>query len=351
MRSPQTLAVRPARGAAAGFAAPVLALLALGCASARPVDVDAARNMGGVAIPTDASKAGVEPRLEAAFDAVLAALESGDTQLARRLLGIILARNPKGESLALAERLARVVDGRAVMDACRFALAIDRDPKRPDHSRLRVTVETQLSSPARLDLAPLVVTRTVATLDRLGSERWRTDTFLWELGGALELPERGRTERHVVQIAPLPRGEHLAVREQWSVAARSGFVVFQDRRLPARAFTLEAPSKEWLAGFLDRGPLEPDLFAAFLDDPRTERMGDEQFTACLLERVLRVPLDRRGELLDHMAARAPDLDDRELARLYPALRWLAASSDERDLEQWRRVLAAQIGAGVIEADN
>gem|GEM_PF-6946098 len=306
--------------------------------------MDPERNLAGAPVGPEGSTPEDAARFEAALQAVLAALESDDTEVARLMLRRILAQRPTGDALALAERLVQVVDGRAVMDAVRFELVVDQDPARRHRSRLRLVIETDLRAPARLELAPLVVTRTLSTLDPLGAERWRTDTFLWEPGATLELPAAGATREHVVHTAELPRGELLAVRERWSVAGRSGFVHFEGARLPARAFELEARDKEWLASFLDRGPLDPSVFAAFVDDPANATLDDATYTARLLERTLRVPLDRRSELLDLVAERAPRLDDRQLARLFPALRWLAASTDERDLDQWRLVLATQLGA-------
>ncbi|WP_145187384.1 hypothetical protein [Planctomycetes bacterium Pla163] len=284
----------------------------------------------------------IDPNFEAAFESLMAALAADDTEVARRLVTNILARQPTGDTLDLALRYAAVLDGRAVMEACTFELEVGIDPDDTTASQLRLVVTTVLRAPARLELPPISITRTLSTLDPVGAERTRTDTLLWKGGSDLELPVEGDRRAYVVHSGSLPRGELLAVRERWSLQARSGWVHFEDQRLPARGFQVEAAEKEWLASFLDRGPLEPGELAAFLDDPTSDDLGDFDYTARLLERTLRVPLDRRDELLTILADRAGDLDDRQLARLFPALRWLATSSDRRGLEEWRALLARRL---------
>jgi hypothetical protein len=287
----------------------------------------------------NASASSIDPNFESAFQSLIAALAADDTEVARRLLTNILARQPTGDTLELALRYASVLDGRAVMEACSFELEVGIDPQNATASQLRLVVTTTLRAPAQLELPPISVTRTLSTLDPVGAERTRTDTLLWEAGAELELPVEGERRAFVVHSGSLPRGELLAVRERWSLQARSGWVHFEGQRLPARGFQVAAAEKEWLASFLDRGVLEPSELANFLDDPTSDDLGDFDYTARLLERTLRVPLDRRAELLTIFADRAGDLDDRRLARLFPALRWLATSSDRRGLDEWRALLA------------
>lgn len=284
----------------------------------------------------------IDPNFEAAFQSLISALAADDTDVARHLLSKILARQPTGDTLELALRYATVLDGRAVMECCSFELEVGIDPALPTASQLRLVVSTTLRAPARLELPPISITRTLSTLDPVGAERSRTDTFLWEEGAALELPIEGESRAFVVHSGSLPRGELLAVRERWSLQARSGWVHFEDQRLPARGFRVAAAEKEWLASFLDRGPLDSSELATFLDDPTNDDLGDFDYTARLLERTLRVPLDRRDELLAILADRAEDLNDRRLSRLFPALRWLATSSNRRGLEEWRALLTRRL---------
>jgi hypothetical protein len=312
----------------------LLGLLAAGCAGARSDDVVAAQSRIVESTPAPA----IDERFTQSFEFVRLALEDGDDRTARLLLASVLARASDAATREVALRWVDVVDGRAVMAACDFDLEIDDDPAVPGATAVDLVITSQLRSSARLEGAPFVLTRTLVAIDRFGAERSESTTLLWEPGGDLGLPTSGAPVRLRVASLPLPRTDAIAMRETWRLEAMSGHVRFEGRRLPMRAFEAVSPRKEWLAAVLDRGVLAPDEFLRFVSDPASWELESEVFTARMLERVLRVPVARRGELRRALAALAVDLDDVRFALLVPALRWTSGADLGQDVAAWRAAL-------------
>jgi hypothetical protein len=317
---------------ARAIAGAVLGLLAGACAGVRSGAVNAEESRRVIehsAAPT------IDPRFEESLALVQAAVAEGDDRVARLILIGILARGPDQATREVALRWVDVLDGRAVLAAARFELEVAPDPNVVGRCVVDLAVNTELRSPARFETAPFLATRTVVTLDRLGVERVDSSSFLWEAGSVLTLPVLGRRQVTRVGEATLPSGDAIAARETWVVEVRSGFVHFEGRRLPMRAFAVESRRKEWLAGFLDRGALGPEEFARFVRDPASYELDPEVFTARLLERTLRVPLDRRRDLVPVLVELARSLEDDDFARLLPAVRWLSDEEAGDDVEAWR----------------
>lgn len=312
----------------------LLGLLAAGCAGARSDGVAATQ----VRVVESAPAPAIDERFAQSFEFVRLALEDGDDRTARLLLASVLARASDAATREVAQRWVDVVDGRAVMAACRFDLAIDDDPAQPGSTAVDLVLTSQLRTGGRLECAPFVLTRTLVAIDRLGIERIDSTSFLWEPGADLGLPSSGAPVRLRVATMPLPRTEAVAMRESWRLEATSGHVRFEGRRLPMRAFEVESPRKEWLAAFLDRGALAPDEFVRFVSDPASYELELDVFTARMLERLLRVPIARRPELRRALAAIAADLDDVRFERLVPALRWSSEADLGQDAAAWRAAL-------------
>jgi hypothetical protein len=320
--------------AASSLTGVLLGLLAAGCAGRRSDDLVASQSRIVESAPAPA----IDERFTQSFEFVRLALEDGDDRTARLLLASVLARASDAATREVALRWVDVVDGRAVMAACRFDLEIDDDPAQPGATAVDLVLTSQLRSSARLEGAPFVLTRTLVAIDRLGAERSESTTILWEPGAELGLPASGAPVRMRVASLELPRTDAIAVRETWRLEATSGHVRFEGRRLPVRAFEAESPRKEWLAAYLDRGALEPAEFVHFVSDPASYELASDVFTARMLERLLRVPVARRPELRRALAALSADLDDVRFARLVPALRWTSQADLGRDVADWRAAL-------------
>jgi len=313
----------------------LLGVLAAGCAGVRSGD----RAATNVRVVESTSAPAIDERFTQSFEFVRLALEDGDDRTARLLLASVLARASDAATREVALRWVDVVDGRAVMGACRFDLVIDDDPDEPGATAVDLVLTSELRSGARLECPPFVLTRTFVAIDRLGVERSDSTSILWEPGAYMGLPAGGAPVRLRVTTQPLPRTDAVALRESWRLEVKSGHVRFEGRRLPMRAFEVESPRKEWLAAYLDRGALAPDEFMRFVSDPESYELDHEVFTARMLERLLRVPIARRQELRRALTAFAAELDDVRFERLVPALRWTSQADHGHDAAAWRAALA------------
>ncbi|MEZ5977156.1 MAG: hypothetical protein R3F34_02940 [Planctomycetota bacterium] len=284
----------------------------------------------------------IDPRFEAALDQVRAALDGEETEVARQILAGMLARRPEGLTLETVRRYVDIVDGRAIFEATDLELTVEADPDRPGGTLARLHVATTLRDEAALDVPPMIATRTVTSLDASGVERAATSTAVFDAAVGLVLPVEGDEREFVVAHADLPRGQVLAVREVWTLDCLAGHVVFEDRRLPLRSFRIEAPVKEWISSNIARSTIEPAEVGDFLSDPAAFEARGEAFTARLLERVLRVPKDRREELVAVLAESAEKLDDLARARLLPAVDWLLGCADDATAERWAQALASVV---------
>jgi hypothetical protein len=288
----------------------------------------------------------LSPQFVPAFDALQAALDAGDTRLARHILARIWMRHPKGATRELAAGFERIVSGREC--AASLDLALECRPVADDESAaatragsMRVVLRASSTSRSDFVLRPgpasLVITRTA--VDARGNEQSSVEMTACGEIPALEFSRGATLETELTTFAlPLPQAA-LAVRVRVELDLRSGTFLREKKELPAQKLRVAAGEANTRAPALEAaGPASPSALL--------ELAQPGKFTASrALEIAVRVPPADRARALDALWPLVDTLPEVDVKRLVPSLRWLALTSQPGGgAEAWRAYLRARSAA-------
>jgi hypothetical protein len=116
---------------------------------------------------------------------------------------------------------------------------------------------------------------------------------------------------------------------------RAGTLSTGGEEFPANELFVRTAATVRLAPWLPTAPVAADALADYV-------AGGGRALPALMERAVRVELERREAALDALVAPALGLPSSELGRLVPALRWLSGRRElGADPEAWRQWLASR----------
>lgn len=312
--------------------AALLALFAPGCAS---------DGGGSAPTPPDRTRTAMDPAFAPAFDALHAAVEAGDDAVARQILAAILARGPAPHLVDFAHSYERILDGRRAMEAVTLSLESEPVIGSALDYRLVLRIEHDRPDEIVLRLPPGSLQRLVVGIDAEGNDRREVTTSYVDAIPRLPIPP-ATPVRVPLESYELPLAGRLAVRERWAYELRSGEILVGETVLPAQAPEVAPAQRIRLAPFLPVAPVEP---AELVDYIQREVVN----LPPLVERAVRIDPARRGEALDLLAPLVQELartDPERLARVAPALRWLARTGRPgADPEAWVEWFALRAARG------
>lgn len=365
--------------------APLLAVAA--CKSPSGLGVSAAQ-----AVPVEApviDLAAVEPRLRGVFEELRAALDAGDDARAREIVATIEGAGPNSSDLHLARTARAAIDARVdprlapSLAALSAALAADDDVSaeailerarslgvggpaatlfegyerilagRRASAGLELWVEARLAAqgddaaPDRVQIAfvarrrvagacellpgPATLRTRARSIDARGNVSSSFDTRAFDELRVLEVDELGTKVVLAELPVALPRGA-VALEIACDVDLLSGAIVVDGRRLPARRLVVRPGTAVLFDAALARVPRSSaaDVIDAAFDVSHARNP---------IELALRLDPKERSSVLDALADRHDEISEPGLARLAPALVWLAPDVRcGRDAVAWRAFL-------------
>jgi hypothetical protein len=284
-----------------------------------------------------------------AFDALQAAVDDGEDDVARRILASIRARGPSADLLEFARGYERILDGRALLRDLDLALAVDPVEGAPADRRLVLVASHPRAEDVVLRLPAGMLARRRTAIDPAGNESRSLTTERSPLLDELAIPA-GREVRLPVCSFVIDVGGALAVRERWTLVPRAGTVVVGGEELPAQDPVVAACETVRVARFLPGAAVAPEELVSYL-------ARDEIFLPALLERAVRIAPERRDEalsLLEPAVARLAAERPERVAEAAPAFRWLAggaAVDPGRDVAAWAAWFRARADARRRERDT
>jgi len=271
---------------------------------------------------------------------VAEALNSGQDDLARRVLLRMRAVNPDAGTLAWIESVETVLDGRALLDTLTLSLEV-RSTEDPEHRQrqlvLRAFAEGQDTLVLRM--SPPVLRCQRSWLDSAGHGGSSDDGVGLEWLDTLTIPGNTQLEFPIMNLDG-GRGQAAAMRETWSLEMHFCYLEQGEQQYPVNAPHVQGCDRYLLARQLQLGPLEPGPLVELMG--AAERPRIEQ----LVERAVRIPEGRMTETLDLITPviAASTLSRTELAA--PVLTWLAEASGE-DYYNPGNQLDAAIDPGLV----
>jgi len=279
----------------------------------------------------------VEPRFQRAFLGLERALDGDENRSARRILAGILARNPEGKSLELAQAYGRVLDGRALGEQVEFLLEgelieAEEDAESGDLYRMALYCTNHSEFSVQLLMPPPTLERLDHRLYLSGSDSRAVENRVVDGLEGLSL-EAGESIR--IDLGEFDAGlaNAIARRDRWRLESLSGEVLADGVRLPLRAPEVATYEQVFLATYLPDAQVEPEVLLEYIERSSFTMPG-------LLERCIRIDPARWTETLRRLAPLVQSMDDERLAYIAPALRWLSRSARlGGDPRTWRAALA------------
>ena len=328
---------RACRGPCGFLVAAALHSLVLASCGSAPASDDEGPSTAPVVVDVNGPErqlvsAGFEP----AFRAVQGALEDGEDELARRILDGLLARRPRGDDLEVAEAFGRVLRGREIVRALDLRL-VSEPAEEAGLFRLSLLATQHTDASLELQLPPANLRHVRSGIDPDGFEQTEVETrLLHDLNGLILPP--GRQLRIELTEYSVPMGRCMARRDRWLLDVLSGDVIDATGSCPASGVRVEPCERTFLASFLSATAVDPALLVEYL-------LRNELYLPPLLERAVRIAPGRREEALAALlpALRDPrNADERRMAKILPALRWLAGTGEPgASAESWIEYLEAR----------
>jgi hypothetical protein len=331
---------RGGRGTCRGLGLALL-LFASGCRGTQESDIPDATPVVVARFPVESR---IPERFQPSLEALRAAIQDGEEELAAQILEGIRARAPRDpEVLRLVAGFERILEGRELVDRLRLGLRLEELEGGAEAGDFRVLLDAEhdLGEPLMLSLPPARLERLVVSVDAQGLQAKAYESRSVDAFDALELDPG--VARHVELCRyQLELGAALAVREQWALRPRSGSITLEGRDLPAMRVHVEVCEQTRLAPYLPAAPVAPEVLIEYTQRP-------EISMPALMERSVRVDPARRLEtlrLLLPVVRRLAREDPGRLEAIAPALRWLARLSETP--RSWAALLERRIAEAAGE---
>jgi len=275
------------------------------------------------------------------FEAVKAALEDRDLELAERVLERMLATQPNGAAYERARAFQRVMVGRRLVAG--LALQLEALPTGEAGAyELVLHASHSLDTPIVLHCAGSSLTFLALGIDPYGVEQRAARNALIDTLDDLEIAPGTPVTRRLGAFQLEVRGL-IASRGCWEFSSMAGSIERDGEFFPAMNIDVAPLEIVRLAEGLPTETITPDELVTYVSDP-AHRLGPRT-TPSLLSRAVRVDNAHRTEALDALAPVALQMGNPDLACVVPALRWL---SGERDLgadpRAWRIWLQERVAA-------
>jgi len=286
-----------------------------------------------------------DPTSPARFQALAAALEEGEDDLARAILAGLRARPLTVHEEERAASAERVLRGRELVRALELSLASEPVPGAEARYRLVLVARSSAAEALELHLPPCDLKRSRASMDARGIEGLEFESRVSSALAELRLAP-GVEQRVELLTYELPLGRALGVRERWRVETRSGEIACAGESFPAARVKIAGCERERLASLLDPEAVDPGALG--------ERLVASEVPSrrALLELALRVRSTEREAALRALAPVVAELArtaPERIAAAEPALRWLTQNRDiGPDAAGWARYLATRVAAGASE---
>jgi hypothetical protein len=254
-------------------------------------------------------------------------VEAREDDVARRLLVRLRAMRPSDQVVKIADAYERILDGRALVATLDLSLAVRAEAEDvPGAERgaraWRVVLVAQTGAERPLDLntgpATLEVERT--TVDGAGRERVDRQTRSFAMVSELALPAQGVREVELDRVEEAFPPGALAQRWRWRLKMRAGEIEDAGRSYPAMRVRVTPVETSRIAPGLRRQTVTPEELAAEMAGGRLELQAALELAVC-------VRSEERQNALDAISEVVEDLPLPAVARLAPALRWLAPDAD------------------------
>ena len=260
----------------------------------------------------------IEATFVPAFDALTAAVDARDDELARRILARIQARGPDAPTTRRAEAFERILDGRAL--TAELDLRLVHEPAAQE-GVIAVIFEARhgLDEQLRVRTAPATLQLLLVGIDLTGFEHSSARSVTVDAIADFKI-EPGVPTRIGLGDFELMPGTALAVRGRWELQLLPGEILRAGESFPATGFEVSPCSAGRLAAFLPTDEVEPAELLRYLQ-------GSEFSLPALIERAVRIAPERRAEALDLLTPQLLGAAPLEVERAVPALRWLSGQRD------------------------
>lgn len=294
-----------------------------------------ARNLEGALVEREIGRYGAQ------FEALQAALEDRDQELAQRVLDRLLASQPNGAARARAEAFARVIEGRKLVSAMTLRLEA-RETDEPGTYQLYLDVSHSLDDTLRLRCGGSAINYLAVGVDPYGIEQRAARNMLVDALDDLEI-EAGKPREVLLGTFSLAVRGLMASRGRWELHSMAGSIERGGATFPA--MNVDAAPLEVVR--LDKGlatePVTPEELVGFVNEAIKRQAL--RATPALLARAVRVESSRRFEALDALTPTALQLGNPDLACLLPVLRWLSGERElGADARVWRSWLEARVAS-------
>jgi hypothetical protein len=275
--------------------------------------------------------------LESAFEALRAAVEDGEDEVARAILLRLMPRISDPLSADLAAGYSNVLAGRLARDAVMGVVRVVE--LESGGFSVSLALSQALFDDVTLRPGHVLVQAITRSIDIAGHQSTRVSDRLVEAGDGWALTRDQVLSVPMGSDSPLFGEGFLAVRCEWKVVLGAGSVETPSGVFPLMGVQVDDGSVVRLSRELPTQVVEPVELARYCLEPVIRPEG-------LLERAVRISPSLYAEALDLLAESAPALPPARLEELIPALAWLTGGSVMRASgHEWREWLRLRALAG------
>jgi hypothetical protein len=330
---------------------PLLALLALpsgliACRASAPAAAPETTLVGpDLSRAVDARDRSIDPTLVPLFSALDEALASDNRPLAKHLLGQLEALPLGATERAAVERVELVIDGRELQDLLALEVVSRPISSEGQEREALLLASHGLQEAVLLDLPPGLLVRFHRAISPTGQEFIDSDQVQTEAALRFEIPAGERVELALARY-PIQFAGALAIQERLALSTLDGVARQGERTLPLHDLKVKSSARTLLFGELPKQALDERPLLDLLARPGLLERPSEDVLPPLLERTVRIAPARRDAALLGLCRFAQGLDDAQLLKITPLLRWLGGVEDEVPSPmRWRSLLAEFIAAG------
>lgn len=272
----------------------------------------------------------------ATFEALAAALRDRDSVVARRVLERLQSSGAPDSVLAQAAAFERILAGREVVAGLDLHLVAELTSE-PNVYAVVLRASHAGDVPVHLQVPSGSLSFLATGVDPSGIERRSAVSSSLDVLADVELSPHAQRDIALGRFS-LSVGGLIAARGRWELALNAGTLTSGARELPAMNVSVAPCEVVRLDPRLPTGAVAPDELVRYVE-------AGAPSIAALLERAVRIDNSQRDAALEALLPAALKLDDEQLKRILPALRWLggerALGGDPR---AWRLWLQSRVAA-------